>query len=344
MTFQFHDPWILFFLLAVPLLAILRARKGRRAAVTFSSIAVAREVQRASRSRAGGLLFALRLLALAAFIVALARPQLGRGHVEEESSGVDIVLAVDLSGSMLALDFNDDQETLYTRLDIVKRTITEFIRRRPSDRIGIVAFAMDPYLVSPVTLDHQWLLRRVNDLEIGLISPNRTAIGPAIGTSTNLLRDLDAEERIIILLTDGENNVDNFSPISAAEAAEAYDIKIYTIAAGRRGKVPSLVLDDDGNVAKNRFTGQPVVRTIESQVDEETLQEIAEMTGGKFYHAFNAAELQAIYDEIDQLEKTEVKLRTYATYEELFFWPALLGLLLLLLEQLLANTVLTRLP
>lgn len=349
-SFAFRDPWLLWFLLAIPLLLFLKGRTGKTASLLFSSTAIARDISKQSKSRAGGFLFLLRLLALAALIVALARPQLGKGHSEVESSGIDIVLAVDVSGSMAALDFTSGRDftnraELATRLDIVKRVIDMFIEKRPNDRIGLVAFAKEPFLVSPLTLNHDWLKRNLDRLELGIIDGSGTAIGPAIGMSSNRLRDLPAKSRVVILLTDGEDTVNQIPPIAAAEAAESFDVKIYTIAAGKSGEVPvphtnrygTPLRDDDGNIV-------PSNRKQRSFVDEETLKKIAEITDGKFYRATNTDELAAIYEDIDQLEKTEVKLKHFSEYEELFLWPALLGLTLLSLEQLLGNTRFKRLP
>jgi len=343
-SFAFRDPWLLWFLLAIPLLLFLKGRTGRSASLLFSSTAIARDVSKQAKSRAGGFLFLLRLLALAALIIALARPQIGKGHSEVEASGIDIVLAVDVSGSMAALDFATRRD-LATRLDIVKRVIDQFVDKRPNDRIGLVAFAKEPFLVSPLTLNHDWLKKNLERLELGIIDGNGTAIGPAIGMSANRLRDLPAKSRVVILLTDGEDTVNQLPPIAAAEAAESFDVKIYTIAAGKTGMVPvprtdrygRPLRDNDGNII-------PSMRQERSYVDEETLQKIAEITNGKFYRATNTDELGAIYEDIDELEKTEVKLRHYAEYDELFFWPALLGLTLISLEQLLGNTRFKRLP
>ncbi|MEM9227050.1 MAG: VWA domain-containing protein, partial [Verrucomicrobiota bacterium] len=295
-----------------------------------------------ARTRAGALLFFLRLLALAVFIVALARPQLGRGFADVESSGLDIMLAVDVSGSMMALDFATEED-IANRLDIVKRVIKDFIDKRPYDRIGLIAFAKEPYLVSPLTLNHEWLNGLIDNLEIGRIEESATAIGPAIGMTSNRLRDLPAKSRIAILLTDGEDTVRKIPPVAAAEAAKAFGIKFYTIAAGKQGRVPVPYFDRQGNYQR-RPNGSIVVGWQESRVDTEMLKEVAEITGGKSYHATDPEQLVQIYDEIDQLEKTEVKLRQYANYDELFFWPALLGLGLIFTEQLLANTRFKRVP
>ncbi|MBC2592893.1 VWA domain-containing protein [Ruficoccus amylovorans] len=341
-SLQFHNPELLWLLALLPVLILLRGRSGRNAAMTFSSVALARAVSGKIRTRAGAFLFFLRLLALAALIVAIARPQLGKGHSEIESSGIDIILAVDVSGSMRALDFAT-QDDLANRLDIVKRTISNFIEERPNDRIGMIAFAKEPFLVSPLTLNHEWLLKLVDNLKIGRIDETATAIGPAIGMASNRLRDLQAKSRIVILLTDGEDNVNKVPPVAAAEAAKAFGIKFYTIAAGSIGNVPMPRLNANGEYLRDR-SGRIVYDLMRSEIDDKMLQEVADVTGGKFYHATNKDELAKIYDEIDQLEKTKVKLKHYSTYEELFLWPACLALGLIGLEQLLANTRFKRIP
>lgn len=341
--FVFQDPLWFWAALFLPLWIFLRGRIGRKAALSFSSVAIARDVSKSARTRAGGLLFFLRILAALCIITALARPQLGKGHSEIESSGIDIVLAIDVSGSMNALDFAT-REDLSTRLEIVKRTVKNFIEKRPNDRIGLVAFAKESFLVSPLTLNHGWLLQNLERVRTGLIDGSATAIGPAIGMSVNRLRDLPAKSRIVILLTDGEDNVRKIPPIAAAEAAEPFNVKIYTIAAGQTGRVPMPRTDREGNILRRPNGDIVVANYIESRVDSETLQEIAEITGGKFYRATNPQELQQIYDDIDQLETTEVKLRHFAEYQELFFWPLAFGLGLLALELLLTHTRFRTLP
>lgn len=341
--FEFHNPELLWLLLLIPVLALLKGRSGKSAALVFSSVAIARQVAGQARSSAGAFLFILRMLALAALIVALARPQIGEGHSEIEASGIDIVLAVDVSGSMQALDFATPEE-IATRLDIVKRTIAEFIEKRPNDRIGLVAFAKEPYLVSPLTLNHDWLVKNLDRLHIGLIQADGTAIGAAIGMSANRLRDLPSKSRIVVLLTDGEDTVGKIPPVAAAEAAKAFDVKVYTIAAGKKGDVPMPRLDEQGQIIKDRSGRVVIAGYAPSNIDEETLQEVAKVTDGKFFRATDPKQLEKIYDEIDHLEKTEVKLHHYATYTELFIWPALLGLCILGLEQLLGNSIYRRIP
>lgn len=343
MDFAFRNPELLWLLLALPIWALLKGRTGKNAALVFSSVAIAKQVAGQARSSAGRFLFFLRLLGLAALIVALARPQFGQGYSEIEASGIDIVLAVDVSGSMHALDFATRNE-LANRLDIVKRTIAEFIEKRPNDRIGLVAFAKEPYLVSPLTLNHDWLLKNLDRLHIGLIDESSTAIGAAIGTSSNRLRDLPAKSRIVILLTDGEETVGQIPPIAAAEAAKTFDIKIYTIAAGKTGKVPMPRLDRNGKMMTNA-SGQVLIAGYQpSNIDEKTLKEIADITGGGYFRATDPEELETIYERIDELEKTEVKLKHYATYTELFMWPLLFAICIISLEQLLGNSLYRRIP
>lgn len=343
MNLSFHNPQLLWLLLALPVLALLKGRAGKSAALVFSSVAIAKQVAGQARSSAGAFLYFLRLLALAALIIALARPQIGEGHSEVEASGIDIVLAVDVSGSMRALDFAKPDE-IATRLDIVKKTIAEFIEKRPTDRIGLVAFAKEPYLVSPLTLNHDWLLKNLDRLHIGLINADATAIGAAIGMSANRLRDLPAKSRIVILLTDGEDTVGKIPPVAAAEAAKAFDVKVYTIAAGKDGPVPMPSLDAQGQLRYDGYGRVIIDGHMQSNIDDETLQEIAKITDGRFYRATDPKQLEQIYDEIDSLEKTDVKLRNYATYSELFIWPALIGLCLLGFEQLLGNSIYRRVP
>lgn len=341
---EWHSPIWFWLLLALPVVAFLRARAGRTASVLFSSTAIAQALTTRSRSRAGGILFLLRLLAVAAIITALARPREGKGYQEIESSGIDIVLAVDVSTTMLAHDFVLGEEPI-TRLEASKSVMESFIKKRPNDRIGLIAFAGYPYLVSPLTLNHDWLLKNLKEnVRTGRIEDG-TAIGTAIGSAVNRLSELeDAKSRVVILLTDGENNAGDIPPKAAAEAAATYDTRIYTIGVGSDHSVRVYLTDENGRIVRD-ILGQP--RQLLGAVDPmnaETLREIARITRGQFYRATDTDELAAIYDEIDRLEKTEVKLRKHQEYEELFYVPALIALALLSLEILLANTRLRRLP
>lgn len=342
--FQFKDPYFFTLLLLLPLVAWWIGRMGPEAAIRFSSINFVRTISRTRFSRPGRIMLALRLLALAALIAALARPQIGNLSEGQEAEGIDIVLALDLSGSMRALDLST-QDEIVTRLDAAKAVVQDFVGKRPYDRIGLVAFAADAYVVSPLTLNHDWLKKNVERLELGDIDLSGTAIGTALGASVGRLREQDARSRIVILLTDGENNSGTLAPLSAAEAAKSLDVKIYTIATGRKGRVEVAEMDRNGRVLRDQ-NGNPLYRGRSelSDYDGTELREIAKITGGAFFEASQSGDLERIYDQIDELEKTTIELRSYATFTELFIWPALIGLLLLTLEQVLANTRYRRLP
>lgn len=330
---RFLNPDLLWLLLVAPLPWLARGRMGRGAALLYPSAELVRGLGRPHRGRAGFALDALRVLALALVVVALARPQQGLGAAEVETSGIDILLAIDVSGSMKALDFEVDGRQA-SRLEAVRSVVTDFVEDRQGDRIGLVAFAGRPYLVSPLTLDHEWLMQNLERLQIGLVEDG-TAIGSALAASTNRLRDREAKSRIVILLTDGVNNAGKISPLMAADAARALGLKAYTILAGRGGEVPVPVTD--------RFGRQRVV-TARVDVDEDTLAEVAEMTGGRFFRATDTDSLAEIYAEIDAMEKNTAKLHKFERYRELYPWVLLLALLLLSLEQLLAETRFRRLP
>jgi Ca-activated chloride channel family protein len=342
--FQFDDPAFFFLILLLPILAWWAGRMGPEAAVRFSSTTLVKEISRNRHSRPGKFLFGLRLLALAALITALARPQIGRMNDSTEAEGIDIVVTLDLSGSMRALDLST-RDDIVTRLDAAKRVVDDFIDMREFDRIGLVAFAANAYVVSPLTLNHDWLKRNLKRLELGEIDGGGTAIGTALGASVNRLRDHEARSRIVILLTDGENNAGAVSPIAAAEVAKTLGVKVYTIATGKKGRVPIPETDRNGRVVRDS-EGAPVYRGRSdiSNYDEAELTEIANLTGGRFFSATEDGDLERIYEEIDELETTKIELRSYATFTELFVWPAGLGLLLLGLEQLLRNTRYRRLP
>ena len=342
--FQFEDPAFFFLLFLIPILAWWAGRMGPEAAIRFSSVTLVNKISRNRHSLPGKLLFGLRLLALVAIITALARPQIGRMNENIEAEGIDIVVTLDLSRSMSALDLST-QEDIVTRLDAAKRVVENFIGKREFDRIGLVAFAANAYVVSPLTLNHDWLKRNLRRLELGEIDGAGTAIGTALGASINRLRDHDARSRIVILLTDGENNAGAVSPIAAAEVAKTLGVKVYTIATGKKGRVPIPATDRKGRIVRDS-EGKPIYRGRSniSNYDEAELTEIAELTGGRFFSATKDGDLERIYDEIDELETTKIELRSYATFTELFVWLAILGLLLLALEQVLRNTRYRRLP
>ncbi|MDD5138910.1 MAG: VWA domain-containing protein [Verrucomicrobiales bacterium] len=333
----FAHPYFLLLLLLLPLMAWLKGRRGRSPAFLYSSVKLVEGLTRARRSRAGGLLAALRWLVLAIFIVALAQPRLTiGGGTTVKASGVDIAVAFDLSGSMLSEDFVV-RGARVNRFNMARSVLKKFIDERPGDRIGLVVFASQAYIATPLTLDHEFLHENLDRLEIGSINQNQTAIGDALGTAVNRLRDLKSKSKIVILMTDGQNNAGKIQPLMAADAARALGIKVYTIGIGEQGTAPM-------PVGRNPYTGQMVYQNVPVDVDEETLQKIADATGGKYYRADNAERFRQIYAEIDKLEKTEVTINKYTEFKELFPWFVLGGLALLLVELVLGQTVFRRLP
>ncbi|RYD41204.1 MAG: VWA domain-containing protein [Verrucomicrobiaceae bacterium] len=332
-SFQFVHPEFLFLLLLLPILAIWRGRWGRPAAIRMPSTDDAIQVGAKTRSKTGGFLMFLGLLSFALLIVAFARPRHGKGSSEIEASGIDIILTLDVSGSMEALDFKIDGKQV-NRLDAVKDVVAKFADQRPNDKLGMVAFAGRPYLVSPLTMDHEFLGKRLKDVKMGQVEDG-TAIGSAIISSVDHLRDSTAKSKIIILLTDGVNNAGSANPLTATEAAKALGIKIYTIGAGTRGEAPFPVQDGFG---RTRLQMVPV------EIDEEMLGEVATATGGQYFRATDTGSLEKIYDSINQLEKTTRKLKKYQQYDELFLWFLVPGLGLMLLELVLAQTRFRRLP
>lgn len=315
---RFLHPELLWFLSLLPLLAFFYSRRGAGPALIFSSTSLASTIATAGKFRPGTLHFFLRLLILALLIFAVARPQLGSSTTEIEASGIDILLAVDVSGSMEAMDFTlGGKQT--NRLEVVKKVVNEFIEQRPNDRIGLLAFSSRPYLVSPLTLDHDWLKKRLQSIQIGMIEDG-TAIGSAIGSGTNRLRDQKSKSRIMILLTDGMNNAGRIPPLIAAEAAETMGIKVYTIGAGTRGEAPIPVTDAFG---RKRIVQAKV------DIDEEILTEVAELTGANYFRATDTASLARIYDEINKLETTTRTIKKFEAYRELFPFFVFLTLILL---------------
>lgn len=267
-------------------------------------------------------------------IAALAQPQLTSSETTVRASGVDIVVALDLSSSMRAEDFELKGERV-NRLTMAKSVLEQFIRQRPNDRIGLVAFATEAYTAAPLTLDHDFLHQNLERLELGAIQEQSTAIGSALSTSINRLRDLDSKSKIVVLMTDGQNNAGNIEPLVAADAAAALGVKVYTIGVGTRGEAPVPITDMFGRKGYRR---QAV------DIDEDTLTAIADKTGGRYYRADNAERFRSIYEEIDQLEKTEAEVQKFTQYEELFPWFLTAGFGLLLLELVLSQTVWRRLP
>ncbi len=329
----FQNPQLLWSLALLPLLALWLGRKGRAPAVAYSSVETARAVARVSRSRWGRVLKLARWTGVAMLIVALARPQLGHASTEVEASGVDLVLAVDVSGSMQALDLSEGGQPR-SRLEIVKQVVARFIQSRPNDRIALVAFSGEPYLVSPLTLDHDWLLQNLERLRPGMIKDG-TAIGSALAASVNRLRGQPSKSKLVVLLTDGQNNAGKIEPALAAQAARALGVKVYTIGVGGRGEAPMPITDERGHTH--------LVMT-KVDVDEDTLKQIAGTTGASFYRATDASSLAHIYGAIDSMEKTTRKLKKYEHHEEKYAWLMFPAMALLATEIGFGMTRFKRIP
>ena len=330
---HFLQPQFLFLLLLLPAIAFWLGRKGRVAGVEYSSASVAREVARETRSRAGRIVVLLPLLAAAFFIIGLARPQMRNGSTEVVASGVDIMLAVDVSGSMQSLDYKVNGQPT-SRIDTVRAAVSKFIDARSDDRLGLIEFSAEPYLISPLTLDHDWVHQGLERVNTGTIADG-TAIGDAIAMGVIRLRDQPAKSKVMVLLTDGCNNMGKLSPLLAAQAAKALGIKIYTIGAGVRGNAPFPMKDDFGNTH---------IVMVPSDVDEDTLGKIAQMTGGQFFRATDTEKLDDTYAQIDRMEKTAHTVKKYEHVSELFAWALVPGLLVLGASFWLEQTRFRRLP
>ena len=330
---RFLQPEWFWLLALLPIVLLWRGRRGPVAAIEYSDVSLARDVARRGRSRIGMLLWLLPILAGALMIVGLARPQRADGRTLITANGIDIVLGLDVSGSMQALDFQIDHQRV-NRIEVVKSVVSKFIEERQDDRIGIIAFAGTPYLVSPITLDHDWLQQNLERVAVGSVDDG-TAIGSALAASVNRLRLTQAKSKVVILLTDGVNNTGKISPLAAAEAAKAMGVKVYTIGVGVRGEAPLPVRDAAGNWH---------VVTAKVDVDEKTLQAIADGTGGKFYRATDTDSLQRIYEQINRLEKTAQTVQKFEHTEELYPYALIPALGILGLSLLLQQTRLRRLP
>ena len=328
---HFASPYYLWLLtLLVPMIGyyVWRTLQGG-ASIQISSVAGVVRAPRTVRYYLRHLPFALRAAAFALLVVALARPQDVEQNVRTNTEGIDIMLAIDVSGSMLARDFKPD------RITAAKEVAGSFIADRYGDRIGLVAFAAEAFTQSPLTTDQSTLQTLLARIRSGLIDDSGTAIGNGLATAINRLRESDAKSKVVILLTDGVNNRGQITPMTAAEIARAQNIRVYTIGVGSMGTAPYPAVDMFGNIT---FVQQKV------EIDEKTLQAMAEMTGGKYFRATDNEKLKAIYDEINQLEKSKVEVFEHVAYHEQFLGWVLGALALLLVEFLLSNLVLKRIP
>lgn len=295
----------------------------------YSNLNLVRRAGGSGRGRLRSLLPILRLLALAFFIIAFARPQSGTEQQNITTEGIDIVMALDISGSMKAEDFKP-----HNRLYVAKEEIKEFLSKRISDRIGLVVFAKSAFTQCPLTLDYTALMGFLEQVRFGMVEDG-TAIGTAIGTAVNRLRDSEAESKVIILLTDGVNNSGEIDPLTAANVAATFGIRIYTIGVGKPGNAMYPV---DDPIFGKRYAYLP------NEIDEETLTEIATRTEGKYFRARSGEDLKLIYNEIDRLEKSEITIEEYVNYREMFPFYLFLGFGLLFAEVALGQTVLRKSP
>ncbi len=329
----FKDPLVFILVPFLMGLVFWTARQRQLAAWRFPSGDLVSCLQKTWKIRFANLPFYLRLLAVLLFVIALAGPRSILEEAKHATQGVDIVLALDGSGSMAAEDFTLNGRR-YNRFDIVKDVVKEFIDQRKSDRIGLVAFGGLAYTVSPLTTDYTWLKTNLDRVTLNMMEDG-TAIGSAISVSLSRLQKSAAKSKIIILLTDGVNNRGKVDPLSAAKAAKALGVKIYTIGAGTNGMAPIPVQD---------IWGRQVYQNMQVEIDEETLRAIADTTGGRYFRATDTDSLRQIYKEIDRLEKTKIEETGYREYKELFGYFLTAGLLFLFAALVLENTLLLRLP
>ncbi len=330
---RFHDP--LFFLLLPVLLALFwQARRRRRVpGFSFPSGEILKKLKKPLRVRLAQNLIWVRLAAAVFFICALARPQSPVADSKIRTEGVDIVLALDCSTSMRAEDFTWNGKRR-NRLEVVKGVVEEFIGARSNDRIGLVAFAARAYTVCPLTLDYAWLRENSARVQIGMIEDG-TAVGMGLAAALNRLKGTKAKSKVVVLLTDGRNNTGAISPQAAAEAARALRVKVYTIGAGTKGRAPYPVQGLFGNT---------VYQMVDVDLDEDTLRQIAALTGGAYFRATDTQELRSIYRQIDALEKSPVQAQGFAQYRELFGFFLVAGLVVLAAEIAAAGTFLRTIP
>lgn len=326
----FEYPYLLyieFILLPLIALYIWREFKGGAPSMVVSDSAPWRSQRKTLKQYTRHIPFILRIIALAAIIVAIARPRSSQNFEKVDTEGIDIVLTMDVSTSMLARDFKPD------RIGAAKDIAIEFVASRPSDRIGIVVFAGESYTQSPLTTDRVTLINLMKEVQTGLIDDG-TAIGNGLATAVARLKDSQAKSKVVILLTDGVNNTGEISPLMAAEIAKTYDVRVYTIGVGAMGTAPYPVMTPWGVQTQQ----------MEVEIDEPLLQEIALQTGGKYFRATDNTKLMEIYGEINEMEKTKTTVDSFPVYTELFMRFALIALAALMLELIFRLFVIRRLP
>ena len=327
--FEFANPkYFLLLVLLVPMILwYVFKEKQSHADLQFSSLRAFRGIRHAGRVWLRHLLFACKVLAIVFLVTALARPQSSNSWQTYSSEGIDIVLGLDISTSMLARDFTPD------RLEAAKEVATKFILERPQDRIGLVVFAGESFTQCPLTTDQAVLVNLLREVQSGMIEDG-TAIGLGLANAVNRLKDSPAKSKVVILLTDGVNNLGSIAPVTAAELAKTYGIRVYTIGVGTYGEAPYPVQTPFGIQLQN----------VPVEIDEAVLKQIASVTGGQYFRATDNDKLQQIYNEIDQLEKSKVEVKHFSKREEQYFWFGLVGMLLLVTEALLRYTLLRKIP
>ncbi len=325
----FANPALLYllFILLVPIVFYVFRYKKRNAELQLSSLKAFKMKSAGFKPILRHILFAFRIIALALLIIALARPQSSESWEDISTEGIDIMLALDISSSMLARDFDPD------RLEASKNLAMEFISGRPYDRIGLVVFAGESFTQCPLTTDHAVLVNLFRDIKSGMIEDG-TAIGMGLATSVNRLKESEAKSKVIILLTDGVNNSGDITPITAAEIAETFGVRVYTIGVGSKGMAPYPTQTAFGIRYQN----------MKVEIDEEILQQIAEDTGGAYFRATDNEKLRSIYNEIDQLEKSKIEVKEYRKKNEEFFWFVVVAGLLIVFEFVVRKTILRSIP
>jgi Ca-activated chloride channel family protein len=330
---EFKDPLILLLIPIMIVVLFFIHRSQKSSAINFPSLSLIEGLKPSWKSRFSFLPRVMRYIVLTLFLVALAGPRIVSNESIVKTEGIDIVLAIDASGSMAAEDFKVKGRRT-NRLNIVKGVVKEFVEKRENDRLGLIAFAGLAFTASPLTTDYQWLITNLERVELGLIEDG-TAIGSAIVSSVSRLKESEAKSKVIVLLTDGVNTAGSIDPIMAAQTAKTFGIKIYTIGAGSKGKVPFPMTD---------FFGRRIYQNIEIDIDEEMLQEIAGVTQGKYFRATDTQSLREVYKEIDKLEKTEIQEQGYREFDELFDEFVIVALLLLIGELFLRQFIFLKIP
>lgn len=329
--FRFRDPiFLLFIVVAIGLVVYyFKVKKAKSATIRYSDVGLVRRLKPSFRLKERHVVPILRAIAIIFLALALARPQAGRREEEVSSEGIDIMLVLDISGSMRAEDFKPQN-----RLYVAKEVIKDFIQERHSDRIGLVVFSRQSFTQCPLTLDYGVLLNFLDKVDFGMVEDG-TAIGLSIANAVNRLRESDAKSKVVILLSDGRNNAGAIDPLTAAQLAKTMNVKIYTIGAGKPGNAPYPI---DDPIFGRRYI------YVENEIDEATLKQIAQITGGQYFRAKDEEALAQIYKQISEMEKTEIKVKEYLQYNELFSRFALVGLCFLVLEIVLANTRYRKIP